>query len=165
MERLFHDSPACERPGGNAAARRGARARLAILALLGCLALGGCNRGGIPGLVSVRGKLTYAGGAWPNKGEIIFSQTNKVGTGPVLPAMAHINDDGTFEVQTSDAMGMMPGEYAAIIRCWLDAPGEGGRKGKSAIPQRFGSPQTSGLTVTVPENSGPITLTWDIPSK
>jgi hypothetical protein len=162
MERLFHDSPPSERPGGNAAGRR-VRERLAILALSGCIALGGCHSGGIPGLVSVRGKLTYAGGAWPRKGEILFSQTNKVGTGPVLPAMAHINDDGTFVVQTFDAMGMTPGEYTAIIRCWLDAPGEG-RKGKSAIPQRFGSPQTSGLNVTVPENSGPINLDWDIPS-
>jgi hypothetical protein len=146
---------------------------ISVFILAASILLSGCGQD-IPGLVPVSGKLTYDGGKWPKKGEIIFSPVQKVGSHPLLPAMGHIEEDGTFIVLSSESKGMVPGEYNAAIRCMLDAPAEHdarrnaspeeGRGGKSAIPDRYASPTTSGLTVSVPEGSAPIYLKWDIQS-
>jgi hypothetical protein len=133
----------------------------ALVALLVCFAAGGCDHG-IPGLVSVSGKLTYAGGKWPKTGEILFSRDQ--GAGKVLPAMAKINEDGTFVVMSSNSTGIAPGDYTAVIRCWLEAPNERRHESKSAVPARYSSAQTSPLKLKVPESSPPIRLDWDVPS-
>jgi hypothetical protein len=151
------------RSGGNLATCLRAKAAIALVILLGCFAWSGCNRG-IPGLVKVTGKLTYDGGPWSKKGQVLFSPVKAAGDRPLLPAMAHLNEDGTFTVRSSTSNGMMPGEYNAVIRCWLVAPDDR-HAGKSAVPQRYGSPLTSELKVTVPEGSKPIFVNWDIKSK
>jgi hypothetical protein len=154
-----------------AAANRGAKTVLAIFAVAGFLVVGGCNHG-ISGLVLVSGKLTSDGGPWPKRGSahsswsITFSCTKKEGSHPTLPAEAHIDEDGSFVVQTSDSKGMMPGEYVASIRCWIDDPSEDrSNKGKCAVAELYRRSQTSPLKVTIPEGSGPVVLNWDIPSK
>ena len=162
MNCLRQDSWAFGRADRKPAAGRRVTATLAIVALVASFALGGCNR--VPGLVSVSGKLTYDGGPWPKKGEIIFSPVAKTGDHPQLPAMAHVMDDGSFVAQTADSKGMMPGEYNTVIRCWLE-PADEHHAGKSAIPERYGRPLTSGLKLTVPEGSPPMVVDWDIKSK
>jgi hypothetical protein len=145
------------------AAKRSPAATLAVLALAAGVGLMGCNRGPA-GLVPVSGKLTYDGGAWPKAGQINFSPVKPLPGHPVLPAMARLNEDGSFAIQTPSAPGLVPGEYNVAIQCWLEPP-EDRRAGRSAVPNRYNSPQTSGLKVAVPEGSGPIVLNWDIPSK
>jgi hypothetical protein len=171
MNYPHQDRPARLRFGGKTVAGRYAKAILAISALLGVIVVSGCSRG-IPGLVPVSGKLTSDGGPWPKRGSahsawsITFSCTKKVGDHPTLPAEAHLNEDGSFVVQSSSSMGMVPGEYVASIRCWLEDPAEDGtNKGKSAVAEQYRRTQTSPLKVSVPEGSGPIVLDWDIPSK
>jgi hypothetical protein len=169
MNHLHQNCPA--RFGGKTAAGRYAKAILAISALVGVIVVSGCNHG-ITGLVPVSGKLTSDGGPWPKKvsghsaWSITFSCTKKAGDHPTLPAEAHLNEDGSFVVQTSSSMGMAPGEYVASIRCWVEDPSEDGtNKGKNAVAERYRRPQTSPLKVSVPEGSEPIVLNWDIPSK
>jgi len=123
----------------------------------------GCNRSPA-GLVPVSGKLTLDGHAWSKSGQINFSPSKPTPGHPVMPNMARVNEDGTFAILNPVAPGLMPGEYSATIRCWENAPDDR-HAGKSAIAERYGSPQTSGLTVTVPEGSGPIAVNWDIKSK
>jgi hypothetical protein len=151
--------PASALPGRKPAVGRHVTTTLAIFVLVGGVAVSGCNRG-IPGLVPVSGKLTYKGGPWPRKGSINFSPVLTEGK-KLLPAMAHVEEDGSFVVKSADTPGMRPGEYLVTIRCWLEAPDES-KSGKSAIPDKYSSPQTSGLKLTVPEGSGPIVQNWDI---
>jgi hypothetical protein len=135
----------------------------AVLLPLACLGLTGCNKGPA-GLVPVSGKLTLDGKGWPKYGQINFSPVKTVEGHPVLPAMARINDDGTFAILTPAAPGLVPGEYNIAIRCMLEASDER-HAGKSAIPERYGNPRTSGLKVTVAEGSQPIVLNLDLKSK
>lgn len=143
-------------------ARRTAAAAL-VLALVGSLALTGCDRT-FKGLVPMSGKLTRDGGKWPKKGTLFFGPLKSANNRPALPATAVINDDGTFEAQCSDSKGLMPGEYGVAIRCWLESPDEH-RQGKSAVADKYGSAATSGLKVTVPEGGPAVVVNWDISSK
>jgi hypothetical protein len=136
---------------------------IATLSLLGGVGLTGCNHGPA-GLVPVSGKLTLDGGAWPKRGRISFSPVKPTPGHPVLPAMAPVNDDGSFTIKTPDAPGLVPGEYNVAIICNKET-GDGKHEGRSAIPDRYCHPQTSGLKATVPEGSGPIVLKFDLTSK
>ena len=133
MNSLLQDSSVTTPFSRQLAVGRHITATLAILAFLGGVTLSGCNRG-ISGLVPVSGKLTYNGGPWPKKGSINFGPVPVEGK-KLLPAMAHIEEDGSFVVKSADSLGMRPGEYLVTIRCWLEGPGDE-RKGKSALPER-----------------------------
>jgi hypothetical protein len=153
-------------PRRNEAIRRGIPATGTFLILVAGLGLTGCNN--YPaGIVPVSGKLTLDGGAWPKSGKITFSPLKPLPGHPALPAVAPISDDGSFTIKTSIAPGLVPGEYGVAIACWKEAPDEH-HAGKSAIAERYHSPRTSGLTVKIPEGSGPVVLSgkdWDIKSK
>ncbi|MGO9108795.1 MAG: hypothetical protein ACLP9L_06140, partial [Thermoguttaceae bacterium] len=112
---------------------------------MGSIAVDGCNRG-ISGLVPVSGKLTYNGGPWPKTGSINFSPLPVEGK-KLLPAMAHVEKDGAFVVKSADSLGLRPGEYLVTIRCWLETPSDN-ESGKSALPERYSSPNTSKLKLT-----------------
>ena len=135
----------------------------AILALVACAGLSGCNRSPA-GIVPVSGKLTLDSSPWPKQGQISFASVKPAPGHPVLPAVAKIDPDGSFAIKTTAAPGLVPGEYNVAIQCWQEAPDEK-HAGKSAIADRYRRPQTSKLTVTVPEGSPPIYLNWDIKSK
>jgi hypothetical protein len=55
-------------------------------------------------------------------------------------------------------------DYNIDIFCMREA-GDEHHAGKSAIPERYKSPLTSGLKVTVVEGSQPVLLNVDIKSK
>jgi hypothetical protein len=150
-------------PRGRFIVGRCAATALTIVALACFAGVSGCNRGPA-GLVPVSGKLTLDGGAWPKAGQINFSPVKAEKGHPILPAMARINEDGTFEIKTEAAPGLVPGQYNAAILCWLESPDDRGG-GKSAVADLYRSPLTSGLKVDVPEGSPPIKLNWDIKSK
>jgi hypothetical protein len=162
MSSFARDRYVCIQNGCVRATRKRA-AYTVLVALLTCLGLSGCNKGPA-GLVPVSGKLTLDGKAWPRFGQINFSPVKPAEGHPVLPAMARVNDDGSFTILTPDAPGLLPGEYNIAVRCMLEARDERHR-GKSAIPERYGSPQTSGLKVTIAEGSKPVVLNLDLQSK
>jgi hypothetical protein len=161
MNGIARELPIGMRRRGRCFGRKSA-AYLAALLLLACIGLGGCNNGPA-GLVPVSGKLTLDGKAWPKFGQINFSPVKPIEGHPVLPAMARVNDDGTFAILTPAAPGLVPGEYNVAITCMKEA-GDERHAGKSAIPEHFGSPRTSGLKVTIAEGSKPVVLNLDLKS-
>ncbi len=164
MNRFWQNSRASARVGGKPALARHLTVTLAIFVLMGCMALSGCSRGSIPGLVRVTGKLTYKGGPWPGKGKINFAPVSSPDNDKLLPAMSLIKEDGSFVAKSADSLGMKPGEYLVAIRCRLEG-GTEEKPGKSAIPERYSRPNQSDLKLTVPEGSGPIVQNWDIPAE
>ncbi len=133
MHFLVYDSPAAPRPFRKNRGGRSATARLAVLGLLAGVGMTGCNRGPA-GLVAVSGKLTLDGHAWAKTGQINFSPVKPAPGHPILPAMARVNQDGSFAILTPAAPGLMPGEYSAAVRCWETSPDDR-HAGKSAIPR------------------------------
>jgi len=163
MNRPLHNSSDAWQANRKPTAVRCVTAIVVVLALTGSLSLSGCSKS-VPGLVPVSGKLTKNRGPWPKKGAINFTPLSTSAEHRVLPGMAHLEEDGSFTVLTPSGNGLMPGEYMAVVRCWLEG-GDEHHAGKSAVPAIYGSPQTSPLKVTIPEGSGPIVLDWDIPAK
>ena len=162
MKNLVRDLPVCMRSDRDWFGRKSA-VSIAVLTLLACIGLSGCNRGPA-GLVPVSGKLTLDSKAWPKSGQINFSPVKPAEGHPVLPAMARIKEDGTFEILTPDAPGLLPGDYNVAVTCMKEA-GDDRHAGKSAIPGRYSSPRTSGLKVTIAEGSKPVVLNLDLKSK
>jgi hypothetical protein len=127
--------------------RRGSLLTLACLALA-CLALAGCGgRSGPPGTVPVAGMVTHAGKPLPN-GSVHFSPASG-GAGGGAGRLAA----GRYLVH------LAPGHYrVAVISTegFEQIDTKTGRilPGKPRIPERFMTPETSGLKATVaPENS------------
>jgi hypothetical protein len=141
-----------------------------FMSLVSCIALswgligcGGAAPGVDPSLVSVTGKVSLDGK--PLKaGNLSFvsSDTPGVGFG------SNIDASGNYAlVQSVSAKGAVPGNYKIRVEC-LDgvaAMGEGGvvTKAKSLIPEKYNSPDTSGLTATV-EKGKPLVKNVDLKS-
>jgi hypothetical protein len=130
--------------------RRLSSARLALL--ISTLVLPGCGGGGgdaVEGLVAVSGLVTYQG-APLTSGVVTFVPTSPDGE----PASGNIGEDGRYvAVISATAEGMQPGDYKIRIESWASAPsmGEGGAvdPGTSAIPEKYGNAEASGLTATI----------------
>jgi hypothetical protein len=118
-----------------------------------------------PETVPISGKVTLDGGPWPIKGMIIFSCSQPAKGFPSRPGKATFNTDGTFVVGTYEKDdGLMPGEYRVGVIC------EEGAQSTESIPKSYGasryqSPARSGLTLTVPPGSDPITVSYNVSSK
>jgi hypothetical protein len=118
--------------------------------VLGLLAAG-CGPGaGNPGGVGVKGTVSL-GGTPLTKGTVTF-QPAKAGEGNT--ATGAIQSDGSFTLGTAaKGDGVLPGEYkVAIISVESEATMDAAGKpvpAKSAIPEKYGSTATSGLTATV----------------
>ena len=131
------------------------RAVLGLLLLLAAVAFAGC-RGGRK-LAEVTGKVTYNGKPLEIHGcQIAFmSAETKVFLGVTL------KDDGTYRVRMAEGYGLPPGTYKVAIHL---PPGynppdskdtvEAGKLveknielGKKYIPQKYRSPETSGLVL------------------
>lgn len=101
------------------------------------------------GLKQVTGKVTYKGQPLTS-GVVTF-----VAEGRGLSASSPIDEQGQFKLM-SDARspGAKPGAYKVRIESWTTPPAisEGNFvAGKSAVPEKYGDPEKSGLTATVKE--------------
>lgn len=136
------------------------------LLLLGGLAaaLTGCGRSDVE-LVPVRGKVTYGGGEWPKEGVLYFTSAEPVEGQPQRPALAHFDTDGSFKVTSWDeGDGLVPGEYRVAVECWKVPPTmESPQPPVSFVPEKYQSPQTSDLTVTIEPGQGSQDLKFDVP--
>jgi hypothetical protein len=115
----------------------------------------GCQRGGLPGTIPVRGKVIYAGRPL-TEGEVLYNPVDDSGR----RARGVIQSDGTFRLTTlQNGDGALPGEYRITVVAYAPHPGEPGRteaaetpgrvvptiKRGFLIPERYTDPETSGL--------------------
>jgi hypothetical protein len=118
-------------------------------AALATLAFGavGCGSAA-PNVVPVHGKVTLNGQPLT---------TGRVMTMPVAGrgAGGEIQQDGAFELTTPEfGAGATPGVHKVAVRAYDNAGVtdlETG-SGKSLVPERYGNPETSGLTIDVTAN-------------
>ena len=132
-----------------------------VVVLTGTLALVGCGPDR-PDTVPVTGRVTLAGGDWPVKGIIIFTPVEATAGYPKRPGRAIFDLEGNFVVTTfTEGDGLIPGTYRAVIQCGqpvtdMETPTV------SYVPSNYESPALSGLELTVPANSSPIEVEYDI---
>ena len=128
-------------------------------ALMICLAMTGCNRDGLPGLVPAAGIVTLNG--VPVERAIISFAPTSTSSG-VRSASAMTDQNGRFVVTTLNyGDGIHPGEYQIIVTKTTGtggdlSPEESGRGGSgddrqmvNHLPSKYGNKDTSGLTVSI----------------
>ena len=132
----------------------------AAAALLMALPLAGCGAGGPP-LAPVSGAVTFADGA-PVAGAVV--EFLPAAGGPA--ARGRTDADGRFILATGDRPGCVVGEHRVGVAQTVLMDGFASHvrhmAEKQAVPPRFNSPATSGLTATVSAD-GPneVTLVID----
>jgi hypothetical protein len=126
----------------------------------------GCGRSG-PEVVPIDGTITFGGGPWPKPGVVNFVVDTPAPGLPNRPAMALFDTDGRMTVTTyKKGDGLIPGTYKIGVECWevrpeMMSPGIE----KSYVPEKYGRPSTSGLTVAVEPGQRVVKLNLDIPKK
>ncbi|MCC7085065.1 MAG: hypothetical protein IT427_08665 [Pirellulales bacterium] len=140
-----------------------------ILGSFACSLVVGCGQSG-PKTIPVSGQVTYQGTAVP-AGLIVFLPASDM---ECRPGRAFVQSDGSYRATTvKKGDGLMAGEYRVSI---MPAPlpndvaqkkgsGPGGSNGENrptpTIPSRYGSPETSGLKLTVDASASSVT--FDMP--
>jgi hypothetical protein len=132
---------------------------LAVSMAVGLLSAG-CGSSG-PQMASVSGKVTYKGQPL-TKGSVSF-----VSTDPARPnASGAIQSDGSYTLQTREpGDGAQLGDYKVSVtdidpEAYNTAlPGEAPKLPKSAIPQKYENPETSGITQKVVSGSNKVDIT------
>jgi len=139
---------------------------LFIFATIGLLSttLFGCRGKSENGLVPVQGKVTQNGGPLPEGGSGSVTFVSADGKGNTATGL--LDDDGDYQMSTFEPNdGVLPGSYMVSV-IWA-SPGSGDpktgalRAPSPMIDERFGNPETSGLTATVPED-GNKSLDFDL---
>lgn len=129
------------------------------IAILLFVTIAGCGGSGSKRkLVQVSGTVTYEGKPLTS-GTITF-----VGEGQSpVNAAGEISSSGTYKLSTeTPGDGAAPGSYKIRIESWASPPKmdeTGVDPGKSAVPEKYGRIETSGLTATVKDS--PATQKFD----
>lgn len=136
-----------------------ARIVVSLVLALAVLVLG-CGAGG-PKLVPVRGKVTLGGGPWPKPGALNFVPA---GTGG-RPGTADFDTEGNFTATSfNPGDGLMPGKYKVSVTCWaVPMDMRNPAAGKSAVPGKYMSADTSGFEITVESGKPQTDLKYDVP--
>ena len=134
------------------------------LALLSCFLLGGCGES-LPPTVPVHGKMTWQGK--PLGEERVSFQPAKIAEGlPKRPAVGNLNPDGTYRLGTfCTDDGAVPGEYHVLVHSYSSKPSQQKPTAPyvSRIRDKYGDPQRSGLTVTIPADTrGQLEFDFDV---
>lgn len=106
----------------------------------------GCGRSG-PALVPVEGQVTYQG--QPLKtGSLVFQPDAAKGNTSTLTPSGTLGPDGRYKLYTQERPGAPPGWYKVGVVA-QEAPPNDPYAMRSLIPQRYGDPQTSGISIEV----------------
>jgi len=133
-----------------------------LLAAGGLCLMAGCGSDR-PEMVSVRGKVTLAGGAWPKPGTLSFDPVEPAPGFPRRPGAGDFDTDGAFSARTGRYEGLIPGRYRIAVICWKREPSHEA-DGESYVPPRFANPSHSELELEVPPDAdGPVEWNYDFP--
>jgi hypothetical protein len=136
---------------------------IGVIFLLGIIA-GGCSHG--PETVAVRGRATYAGGAWPAEARLYFHPQNAA-PGQNHPGLADVGKDGSFRaVSFKGVNGLVPGKYKVTVECWKTPPMPSNPVGATSYaPAAYCSDKTSPLAVTVESRKPLSNVQFDVPKR
>lgn len=143
------------------------RLAMVVLAAAAALSSGGCTDGK-PTRHPVKGCVTYRGN--PVKGGwVSFTRLDEAEKGtPMRPATGELDDAGRYVMKTFGANdGVMPGRYAVAIVAIDYEKAKATRDPRQPqpflIPAKYTRPETSGLTVTIPqEYSEPLEFNFEL---
>ena len=125
------------------------------------LIVAGCSENGL-GLVSVRGKVTFAGGPPPKGGSITFNPVTVEEGMPRRPGTAQFDESGAFAVTSfKKGDGLVPGTYHPRISCWKAPPDSNDPSSfdrLNYVPKNF-VPQP----IVVERGTGEVEVTIDVP--
>lgn len=129
---------------------------LPIFLVMGALLLVGCS-GDTADLVKVAGKVTYDG-APVTVGNVQFLPAAE--NAGLQPATGMIKEDGSYEMTSVHGTGVQPGNYQVSVSSMesIDIT-ETPMPPKYLVPEKYSTPQTSGLTIEVKDGSA---MTHDI---
>ncbi len=104
----------------------------------------------VPKTIPVTGLVTIDGSPL-QQGTVIFMPVESSDDGPSRIATGVVQSDGTFSLSTfANGDGAIIGEYQVAIDARGPISTENfGEEAASAVPSRYASPATSGLTVSV----------------
>jgi hypothetical protein len=136
-----------------------------IAAALAALVVAGCGSG-LPKTIRVSGRVTFDGQPPPGPGKIYFLPTEPAPGFPSRPAKGDYDADGRYRATTFEpGDGLMPGKYLISIESWDAPPNMTGNPGKSHIPEKYQSPQTSGFKIDITPKMGPQEMNVDVVTK
>jgi len=136
-----------------------------------CLAGAGCGGGSDgPRTIPISGKVTYKGEPVKNGQINFFPETGQ----EIRGTQANTQEDGVF--QTPPGKGLMVGRYKVSVQAYKgpvndpasEAPPGGMAKtaktgdSELAVPKKYASPDTSGLTVAVEASDSSKTLDLEL---
>lgn len=132
---------------------------LALLTLLIIGSLSGCSGNNGPKTVEASGVLTLDGEPIKDA-QIVFVALE--GT----PAYGSTDANGKFSMKISEeSSGAVPGTYPVIVsKTKMEELGGGNVKLEQGLPEKYGNPAKSGLSVTIPE-SGSKSIKLELDSK
>lgn len=138
---------------------------LLLFALAIPLLLSGCGGRGVE-QVKVTGRVTLDGGAMPGPGTLFFSPVEAAGGQPLRPGSAEFGADGQYAAGAFEkGDGLLPGAYRVAVHCWEKvSTSEERDDSKSFLPQKYGDPEASGLTLVVEPGAGSMTQDFDLQS-
>jgi hypothetical protein len=134
---------------------------LPLLALL----LTGCGNN-LPQTIRVSGRVTFDGQPPVSPGTVYFLPVTAGEGFPSRPATGDYDKDGAFQATTFErGDGLMPGKYLMHIESWSSPPMNDGKPGKSVVPKKYQSANTSGFKIDITSDMRPQDITLDIVSK
>lgn len=129
------------------------------------LAAAGCGSN-LPQTVKVAGRVTFDGQPPPAAGSVLFLPVEAAEGFPLRPGSGAFSANGEFQALTFEpGDGLMPGKYLISIECWDMPPTMQGNPGKSHVPKKYQSPQTSGLSLDITTEMGPQEVNFDVVTK
>ena len=113
----------------------------------------------------VEGRVTLHGKP-VTRGSVIF-QPESIAQGALHPAHGRLAADGTYRMSTfAEGDGVTPGQYKVAVRSIVrgPTPEEPATPFVYAVPEKYVTPATSGLTASIPAD-GPARLAIDFELK
>jgi len=136
-----------------------------LLLLPAAMAIVSCGPN-LPKTIRVSGQVTFDGQPPPASGSVLFLPIEAGEGFPSRPASGAFGTDGGFKVKTFEpGDGLMPGKYLLAIECWDTPPSMQGNPGKSHVPKKYQSPQTSGFKLDITRDMGPQEINLDVVTK
>ena len=136
-----------------------------LLILLTVMHLSACGSN-LPKTIRVSGRVTFDGQPPPGPGSVYFLPIEAAEGFPSRPASGAFGTDGGFKAKTFEpGDGLMPGKYLLAIECWDTPPSMQGNPGKSHVPKKYQSPQTSGFKLDITRDMGPQEINLDVVTK